>query len=142
MQITAYISGFSSGREAEDAAFAVSLRCDKETHNNLIQIKGATLNEAELYALNYAIAAILPEHKDVSITIHTANPYVYGTLQKTNGKWNTTPKRNIKIIKRLREEVELFKDFQLKLDRKSNAIKKAIELSKSFVKPKETEIAD
>lgn len=130
MKVVAYINGYSSGRSKGDAAFSVYLRGGSDTHKNLVPIKEATINEAELYALNYALSSVLVDKEEVEFVVHTSNPYVYGMFQKTEEKWNNTPRKNVELIESLRSLAESFSSFNLKLDRKSKTIKKAAESSR------------
>jgi len=132
--VVAYISGYSSGRKHDDAAFSVYLRGLEDSHRNLITLKESTMNEAELHALHYALSAVSADRQNIKLSVMSASPYVYGMFQKAEDKWNNVPKKNSELIEEIRTMSDEFGDFQLKLDRKSSAIKKVVEESKAVHK--------
>lgn len=132
MKVTAYINGFSSGRSAKDATFAITMHSINGTHQNTIPIKDASINETELYALKYIINAIDMDLSEVDLIIHTSNAYTYGMFYFEDGKWVSKPKRNYTLVKEIRVLLEQFSSFVMKMDRHSKTIELLTKRSKTL----------
>ncbi len=144
MKVTAYINGYSSGRASTDATFTITMRSKNGSHQNTIPVKNSSINEAELYALQYVVNAIDMDLNEIELTINTSNAYVYGMFHYADDTWTNKPKRNSTLIKEIRSLLEEVESFTMKMDRHSKTMKMLSKRSKTIknklkdIKSKET----
>jgi len=131
MKITAYISGYSAGKEKE-AAFAVKLECEEGQHKNAVPLGSVSKNEAEIQGFRYALSSITLEPNEVDIIIKTSNPYAYGMFQQTDGKWNNIPKKNAHLIEDVRNQLSKIREFKVTMVKKDKTISSLTKMAKEL----------
>lgn len=99
MKVVATIAASGKGLRS---SCAVDIKSEGFTHTRVITFAKATVNQAELFALGYVLAAVKDASAQFEIT--TFNTYVGRILDRdAHGQFAITPEKNIEQVKEVRD---------------------------------------
>ena len=129
-KIDAYVNGFAFRRGERSGAFAALVTDGKQVLERSYKVHGATANQAEIRAAQFAMLATVLRKDVTEFRLHTSSHYLAAILEKdAQGKWLNDGKANSKLISELRE-VAAELPLRVLRDSQSDGIKKVCKAAK------------